>query len=88
MPIKSLFGKTYGVIERALEIGKLRHGVIASNVANVATPAYRSKDLDFSKALDDALEKKSIGMDRTHPLHFQAQSLGSVDPGVIQEESI
>jgi hypothetical protein len=28
MPIKSLFGKTYEVIERSLDITKLRHGLI------------------------------------------------------------
>lgn len=70
MPIKSLFGKTYNIIERSLQITKLRHGLIASNIANLDTPDYKAKEIDFDKALEDALEKRSVHMTRTHPLHF------------------
>ena len=79
MPIKSLFGKTYQVLERSVDITKLRHGVIASNVANVGTPGYKAKDLDFDKALEDALEKRSIDLKRTHPLHLGNPRWGSAD---------
>ena len=86
MPIKSLFGKTYGIVERSLEIAKLRHGLISSNVANLGTPDYRAKSLDFDKALEDALEKKNVAMERTHPRHFKAKRIGTVDYEIIQED--
>ena len=86
MPIKSLFGKTYGTVERSLEIAKLRHGIISSNVANLGTPGYRTKTLDFDKALKDAMGKKTVEMERTHPLHFKAKRLGTVDYEIIQED--
>ncbi len=70
MPIKSLFGKTYDIIEKSLDITKLRHGLIASNIANLDTPGYRAKEIDFDKALQGALEKRSVHMTQTHPLHF------------------
>jgi flagellar basal-body rod protein FlgB len=73
MPIKSLFGKTYHLLERSLDIAKLRHGVIASNVANLDTPGYRPKEINFDKALKDAQEKNPVDLARTHPLHFGAQ---------------
>ncbi len=73
MPIKSLFGKTYHLIERSLDIAKLRHGVIASNVANLDTPGYRPKEINFDKALKDAQERNPVDLTRTHPLHFEAQ---------------
>ena len=73
MPIKSLFGKTYHLIERSLDIAKLRHGVIASNVANLDTPGYRPKEINFDKALKDAQERNPVDLTRTHPLHFGAQ---------------
>ncbi len=87
MPIRSLFGKTYETVERSLDIAKRRHGIIASNVANMNTPGYNARDLDFDKALGDALEKRSIGVSRTHPLHLGAR-MGTVDyGGAVTEHS-
>jgi len=77
MPIKSLFGRTYQVVERALEVTKSRHGVIASNIANVDTQGYKTKELNFDKALDNALDKGSVEVRRTNPLHFGRQNLGA-----------
>lgn len=84
--MKSLFSKTYGVVERSLEIAKLRHGMIAGNVANLSTPGYKTKDLNFDKALKDAMSKRSIAMERTHPLHFGTQRLGTADYEVIEAD--
>ncbi len=72
MPVKSLFGKTYEALERALDISKLRHGLIGSNIANMDTPGYRSKEIDFDRTLKDALEKRSVDVTRTHPVHMGA----------------
>ncbi len=77
MPIKSLFGRTYQVVGRALEVTKLRHGVIASNIANVDTQGYKTKELNFDKALDNAIEKGSVEVRRTNPLHFGGQNPGA-----------
>lgn len=70
MPVKSLFGKTYEVLERSLDIAKLQHGLIGSNIANLDTPGYRPTHIDFNKTLKDAIEKRSVDLDRTHPLHM------------------
>jgi flagellar basal-body rod protein FlgB len=86
MPMKSLFAKTYGVIERSLEIANVRHGMIAGNVANLSTPGYKSKDLNFDKALQDAMSKRSIPMERTHPLHFGTKAPGMTDYDVIEAQ--
>jgi flagellar basal-body rod protein FlgB len=86
MPVKSLFGKTYQVLERSLQIAGLRHGVIASNVANVATPDYKARNLDFDKTLNDALEKRSVDVVRTHPRHFGVPRLGTVDYEITDAE--
>jgi len=77
MPIKSLFGRTYQVVGRALEVTKSRHGVIASNIANVDTQGYKTKELNFDKALDDALDNESVEMRRTKPLHFGRRNQGA-----------
>ena len=70
MPIKSLFGKTFHAIETSLDITKKRHGLITGNIANLDTPGYRAKDIDFNDALRDALERTSVDLFRTDPRHF------------------
>jgi flagellar basal-body rod protein FlgB len=83
MPIKSLFGKPYGIVERSLAIAKLRHGIISGNVANLSTPGYRAKDLDFDKTLKNAMSKRSVPLERTHPSHFRART-STVDYEITQ----
>ncbi len=70
MPVKSLFGKTFHAIERSLDITNKRHGLITSNIANLDTPGYKAKDIDFKGALKDALEGTSVDLSRTNPGHF------------------
>ena len=41
----------FGVHGMALELRSQRMGLLASNIANAATPGYKAKDIDFSKAL-------------------------------------
>lgn len=43
--------------------------LIASNVANVDTPGYKSKDLKFANVLQD--EMGNLHMKTTHPLHME-----------------
>ena len=86
MPVKSLFGRTYQVLERSLEIAGLRHGVIASNVANIATPDYKARNLDFDETLKDALEKRSVDVVRTHPRHFGIPRSGAVAYEITEAE--
>ena len=72
MPIKSLFGKTFEAIETSLDLTKKRHVLITSNIANLDTPGYRVKDIDFRDALKDALEGESADLLRTNPRHFDS----------------
>jgi flagellar basal-body rod protein FlgB len=40
-----------GLLERALNIRAVYQRVLASNIANVETPGYKEKDIDFKAAL-------------------------------------
>ena len=44
----------FGVHGAALQIRAQRMGVLGSNIANAATPGYKARDIDFTKALDEA----------------------------------
>jgi len=41
----------FGIHAAALELRSQRMGMIASNIANAATPGYKAKDIDFHAAL-------------------------------------
>ena len=74
MPVKSLFGRTYHVVEQAMNVVKKRHGVIASNIANTNTHGYRTKEIQFDEALRRAVGRSDgVAVERTHPRHFPSQ---------------
>jgi flagellar basal-body rod protein FlgB len=59
-----LFDTTQSGLERALSGASLRQQAIASNIANVNTPGYRRKDVDFQSALHDAWKQGHEGVER------------------------
>lgn len=44
----------FGVHGKALALRSQRMGLLASNIANAATPGYKAKDIDFAAALKTA----------------------------------
>ncbi len=42
----------FGIHGKALEIRSQRIGMLASNIANAATPGYKARDIDFAAALN------------------------------------
>ncbi len=45
---------TSGNIQQALDVAALRQRVIAANIANIATPGYKSKNVHFDEVLGEA----------------------------------
>jgi flagellar basal-body rod protein FlgB len=39
-------------LERFLDVSVLRQGMISSNLANIDTPGYRTRDIDFNSQLN------------------------------------
>ncbi len=48
-----------------------RSELIASNVANVDTPGYKSRDLKFDRVLKASMENLHLGMKTSHPKHIR-----------------
>jgi flagellar basal-body rod protein FlgB len=46
-----IFDATLGRLERALDVRLARHNVLAGNLANVDTPGYKPRDVDFAAAM-------------------------------------
>jgi len=49
-----LIDRQFGIHAAALELRSQRLQLLASNIANAATPGYKARDLDFRAALDGA----------------------------------
>ncbi len=55
--MKTLFGKTFQVMQKALELRSKANAVIASNIANVDTPGYKEKALNFRQIMEGYLKE-------------------------------
>lgn len=62
--------------DASLTLASRRQTLIASNLANIDTPGYRTRDFSFHKALKAALQGDSAAapMAVTHPRHLQASA--------------
>ena len=80
------FDNALGVHEKALLIREQRAELIANNLANVDTPNFKARDLDFKSLVRDAIASRTnasggSGMQRTNEGHV---SLGGPEaPGSL-----
>lgn len=49
------------VYSQAMNLRTQRHQVLASNIANADTPNYKARDLDFEKAMQNAMAGRATG---------------------------
>ena len=83
---------TIPVLEQVVNFTQARHGVLASNIANIDTPGYRTRDLSpelFQTALKKALQARDQPPARTYPydnhLAGLPRTLGRVEEALGSE---
>lgn len=84
--MEALFGKTVNMLSAMLHFKSDRHKLITSNIANVDTPGYKSKELTFQRELDSARGGEgSLVLRKTDKRHFPTDSVsfGKVDSTVV-----
>ena len=52
--MSGLDGRMVGLLERLLDVASRRQALIGANIANVDTPGYHTRDLDFDRAMAEA----------------------------------
>lgn len=65
---------TLRILERGLDLSMARQKLLVENVANVETPGYRRKDLDFESVLQKEyreIDKKDVKLRRTDVAHLE-----------------
>lgn len=78
MPLLDLVG-------RALSIRTKYHKVIAANIANVDTPGYKEKDIDFRKELDRNMARSgSAEVEETSP---DTMGFSALDENTVNVET-
>ena len=75
-----------GLMDASLGLASRRQALIASNLANVDTPQYRTRDFSFEGALKGALEAQegqhspTTSLRVTHPMHLGASASVALPP--------
>ncbi|MDG5470283.1 flagellar basal body rod protein FlgB [Jeotgalibacillus sp. ET6] len=76
----NLFSGTINQLEHGLAYSSVKQKVIAENVANVDTPGYKSKDVNFKTMLQNEINLSSSKSKTDDPRHFDlVPSKGSVN---------
>ena len=71
--------KVYPIVYKALDYRSVRQDMIASNIANVDTPFYRPKDVNFEQYLARENKKLFGTKERTYDLELVRTSSGHLD---------
>ncbi|MBT8764279.1 flagellar basal body rod protein FlgB [Desulfohalobiaceae bacterium Ax17] len=94
--MKSLFDDNIQLTAKVLDLRLMRQNIVVSNLANIKTPGYRARRLEFEEKLQAALDlEKNNKITRTNekhlPVRFNPQKFGpdffkDFEPRVVQGE--
>jgi len=65
-----VFDRTVKLMEDRLSLNSLNQKLISSNLANINTPGYQSKEVSFDKALRESLQEQVLQMVRSNGSHL------------------
>jgi flagellar basal-body rod protein FlgB len=70
MLLEALETSTGRSLERAMDVAATRAEVLSQNIANVNTPHYKRRDVDFPAVLAETVARNQKPLARTNPRHF------------------
>ncbi|MGN6124648.1 MAG: flagellar basal body rod protein FlgB [Sphingomonas oligoaromativorans] len=76
----------FGIHGAALELRSQRMAMLASNIANAATPGFKARDFDFAKALDSATgaNAQSVTDAANDALGYRVPVQASIDGNTVE----
>jgi flagellar basal-body rod protein FlgB len=77
-------GSLFGIHGTALELRSQRMGLIASNIANAATPGYKARDIDFAQALKAASKGGDAARAADKALLYKVPVMPSLDGNTVE----
>ncbi len=69
-------------MDTGLALASKRQTLIASNLANLDTPGYRTRDFSFEEAMKAAMSRQTSpnSLTMTHPMHLQGSASLALPP--------
>ena len=88
MPI-NIFGNTYALLSKAMDLRSQRHTVISSNIANAETPNYKAGKVDFEEELRRAVpQDNQINLKTTNSKHISlSTNIEDIQPNFEVEKT-
>ena len=74
--------RLFGIHEQSMLLRSQRTTILASNLANVDTPNYKARDIDFKSVLETQQSTSSMRINRTNNRHLSQP--GSVSHASLQ----
>ena len=74
----------FGIHGTALALRSQRMGILASNIANAATPGYKARDLDFAAALKASGAGASDEAAVSGALRYRVPTMPSMDGNTVE----
>ena len=74
----------FGVHGTALALRSQRLSMLASNIANAATPGYKARDIDFDKALGLASRGQATGAAAANAVAYRVPVTPSLDGNTVE----
>jgi flagellar basal-body rod protein FlgB len=78
-----MFDNVFGIHEQALLLHGQRLSVLANNIANVDTPNYKARDIDFAEVLGNTDGGATLPMAMTNSAHM-ALTDGGLPAGEVK----
>lgn len=76
--------RLFGIHAHALELRSQRMGVLASNIANAATPGYKARDIDFATALQARMASHSPQQAMDQATRYRVPVMTSMDGNTVE----
>ena len=74
----------FGIHGAALEIRSQRIGMLASNIANAATPGFKARDIDFAAALSARMGGEDADRAMQGATRFRVPLMASLDGNTVE----
>lgn len=83
-----LFGPTYDLLGKVLDLRSQRHTMISSNIANADTPNYKAVRINFEDELKKAMPRgNKLRLNTTNAMHVPHNSdFRNIEPEVYQDK--
>lgn len=74
----------FGIHGTALALRSQRLSMLASNIANAATPGYKARDIDFERALDRASQGQGVEQAAGEAAAYRVPVTPSLDGNTVE----